>query len=155
MVLQCSTHRLGILQVWTRTRITTNSNSSQRPNKSIIKNFKNSKPLESSKHKKTRRNLDQNHHAPIKLRKQKKGGKKKEGNLPKPLPSFSFFRPFLSLLPTAIYINKKLKQTTRRRFSAFPSPSSRLKFYKKWYVMSPITFYGNIDPSPWNANRKL
>ena len=34
---------------------------------------------------------------------------KKEGNLPKPLPSFSFFRPLLTLLPTTIYINKKLK----------------------------------------------
>ena len=32
----------------------------------------------------------------------KKGGKKKEGNLPKPLPSFSFFRPLLSLFPTSI-----------------------------------------------------
>ena len=38
------------------------------------------------------------------------GRKKKEGNLPKPLPSFSFFRPLLSLLPTTIYINKKKKQ---------------------------------------------
>ena len=32
----------------------------------------------------------------------KKGGKKKEGNLSKPLPSFSFFRPLLSLFPTTI-----------------------------------------------------
>ena len=32
--------------------MTTNSNSSQRPNKSIIQNFKNSKPVESSKYKK-------------------------------------------------------------------------------------------------------
>ena len=38
-----------------------------------------------------------------------KGGKKKEGNLPKPLPSFFFFRPLLSLLPAIIYINKKIK----------------------------------------------
>ena len=36
----------------------------------------------------------------------KKGGKKKEVNLPKPLPSFSFFRPLLVLLLTTIYINK-------------------------------------------------
>ena len=31
---------------------------------------------------------------------------KKEVNLPNPLPSFSFFRPLLYLLPTTIYINK-------------------------------------------------
>ena len=37
----------------------------------------------------------------------KKGGKKKEGNLPKPLPSFSFFRPLLSLFPTTDYIKIK------------------------------------------------
>ena len=37
----------------------------------------------------------------------KKGGKKKEGNLPKPLPSCSFFRPPLSLLPTTICIKNK------------------------------------------------
>ena len=61
----------------------------------------------------------------------KKRGKKKEGNLSKPLPSFSVFRALLSLLPTTIYINKKLKQTTRRRFGDLPAPSSRLKFYKK------------------------
>ena len=36
-----------------RTRITTNSNSSQRPNKIIIQNFKNSKLFEPSKYKKT------------------------------------------------------------------------------------------------------
>ena len=36
-----------------------------------------------------------------------KGGKKKEGNLSKPLPSFSFFRPLLSLFPTTIYIKIK------------------------------------------------
>ena len=32
---------------------------------------------------------------------------KKEGNLPKPLPSFSIFRPLLSLLSTTIYIKKR------------------------------------------------
>ena len=37
----------------------------------------------------------------------KKGGKKKEGNLPKPLPSFFIFRPLLSLFPTTIYIKIK------------------------------------------------
>ena len=37
----------------------------------------------------------------------KKGGKKKEGNLPKPHPSFSFFPPLLSLFPTTIYIKIK------------------------------------------------
>ena len=36
----------------------------------------------------------------------KKGGKKKEGKLPKPLPSVYFFRPLLFLSPTTIYINK-------------------------------------------------
>ena len=30
----------------------------------------------------------------------------KEGNPPKPLPSFSFLRPPSPLLPTTIYINK-------------------------------------------------
>ena len=50
----------------------------------------------------------------------KTGGTKKEGNLPKPLPSFSFFRPLLSLLPTTIYI----KKTTCRRFGALRAPSS-------------------------------
>ena len=38
------------------------------------------------------------------MRNQQKEGKEKEGNLLKPLPYFSFFRPFLSLLPTDIYI---------------------------------------------------
>ena len=88
-----------LLQTWTRTRIATNSNSPQSPNKIIIRNFKNSKPLESSKHKKhdqiwTKITIPQlNNHEKT----NKKGGKKEEGNLPKPLPSFSFFRPLLSL----------------------------------------------------------
>ena len=34
----------------------------------------------------------------------KKGGKEKENNLQKLLPSFSFFRPLLSLLLTTIYV---------------------------------------------------
>ena len=38
----------------------------------------------------------------------KKGGKKKEGNLPKPLPSFSFFHPLLSLLSNTIHIKLKI-----------------------------------------------
>ena len=42
----------------------------------------------------------------------KKGGKKKGDTLPKPLPSF-FFRPLLFLLPTTIYINKKIKKTKK------------------------------------------
>ena len=37
----------------------------------------------------------------------KKGGKTKEGNLPKPLPRFSFFRYLLSLFTTRIYIKIK------------------------------------------------
>ena len=62
----------------------------------VIRNFKNSKPLESSKHKKQDQiwtkitTLQLNNHEKT----NKKGGKKKEGNLPKPLPSFSFFRPY-------------------------------------------------------------
>ena len=48
-------------KTWTRTRITTNPDSSQRPNKSTIKNLKESKLIESSKHKK-QPNLNQNHH---------------------------------------------------------------------------------------------
>ena len=85
-------------QTWTRTRITTNSNSSQRPNKCIIRNFKNSKPLESSKHIKrdqiwTKITTPQlNNHA-----KKKKRRNEKRRQLLKPLPSFSFFRPLLSL----------------------------------------------------------
>ena len=38
----------------------------------------------------------------------KKGGNKKEGNLPKPLPSFSFFRFLLSLSSTTMNIKKLL-----------------------------------------------
>ena len=37
---------------------------------------------------------------------EKQTKKEERKNLPKPLPSFSFFRPLLFLLPTAIYINK-------------------------------------------------
>ena len=41
------------------------------------------------------------------IRKQtKKEERKKEVDLPKPLPPFSLFRPLLSLLPTTIYVNK-------------------------------------------------
>ena len=54
----------------------------------------------------------------------KKKRKEKKGNLPKPLSSFSFFRPLLSLLPTTIYIKKKNCQQLARRFSALPAPSS-------------------------------
>ena len=48
---------------------------------------------------KTRPNLNHNHHILIKNheKRSKKGGKKKEDNLRKPLPSFSFFRPLLSI----------------------------------------------------------
>ena len=75
-----------------------------------LTNLNNSKPFESLKYKKTRPNLNQkplpkiNNYEKI----NKKGGKKKEGNLQKPLPSFSFFRPLLSLFLTTIYIKKLL-----------------------------------------------
>ena len=65
-------------------------------NRSIIRNFKNSKPLEPSKHKKHDQiwsritTLPLNNHEKT----SKKEGKRKEGNLPKPLPSFSFYRPY-------------------------------------------------------------
>ena len=91
----------------------------------------NSKPLESSKHKKYHQiwtkitTLKKKNHE----KSSKKEGKKKEGNFPKPYTSFSFFRSLLSLLPTTIYINKKTKQKT-------------------------ITLHGDVDPSPWNDNRK-
>ena len=39
----------------------------------------------------------------------KKEGKKEEGNLQKPLPCFSLFRPLLSLFPTTMYIKIKNK----------------------------------------------
>ena len=67
--------------------------------KNILRNFKNSKPLESPKNKKhdqiwTKIATPQlNNHEKT----NKKGGKKKKGNLPKPLPSSPFFRPLLSL----------------------------------------------------------
>ena len=38
------------------------------------------------------------------MKKQQNRRKENEGNLPKLLPSFSFLRPLLSLLPTTIYI---------------------------------------------------
>ena len=75
----------------------------------LIKNFKKSESLESSKHKKHDRiwtkitTPQSNNHEKT----NKKGGKKKEGNLPKPLPFFSFSRLLLSLLPTTIYMNEK------------------------------------------------
>ena len=74
--------------------------------KFLYQNPKNSKPFESSK---KRPNLEKktlpksNNHE----NNQKKEGKKNEGNLPKPLPSFSFFRPLLSLFPATIYIEIK------------------------------------------------
>ena len=37
----------------------------------------------------------------------KKGGKKKEGNLQKPFPSFYFFRPLMFLFSTTTYIRIK------------------------------------------------
>ena len=73
--------------------------------KSVIKNFKDSKPIESSKHKKHNQiwtkitTPQQNTRKKIVRKTNKKRGKKKEGNHPKPLPSFSFFRPLLFLLP--------------------------------------------------------
>ena len=89
------------IQIWTRTRINTNSNSSQRPNQSIIQKFKTARIL---KIQKTWPNLDQTHHLKqTTMRKQTKKEERKKGNLPKPLPSFSFF-------------------------GALPAPSSRLKF---------------------------
>ena len=50
----------------------------------------------SNSHKKKRPNLDQkNFLGSTIIRNQQKGGNEKESNLPKPLPSFSFFRSFL------------------------------------------------------------
>ena len=53
---------------------------------------------------KTRTNLDEKSFLKINNceKTNKKGGKKKESNLPKSLPSFSFFCPLLSLFPTTI-----------------------------------------------------
>ena len=72
----------------------------------------------------------------------KKGGKKKEGNLPKPLPSFSFFRPLLSLLPMTIYINKK------NYFPTFQCSSSKLfkaTILENEKIMSPITYHEDVE----------
>ena len=91
-------------QIWTRTRITTNSNFSQPPNKCIIQNFKNWKPLEASKYKKHDQiwtKITTQNKQP--WENQQKRREKKEGNVPKKekegmgfgrLPSF-FFPPFL------------------------------------------------------------
>ena len=147
------------IQTWTRTRISTNSNSSQRTNRRIIRNFKHSKPLESSKHKKTRPNLDQNHHTSIKQPwKNKQKRRKEKRRQPFKTPSFFFFFSSSFVFITHHHLHKKQikNTTTRRHFGALPAPSSRLIFYKKREkIKSPITLHGEVDPSPWNANRKL
>ena len=67
---------------------------------SLVVSFKISR-IQILKIQKTRPNLDQNHHhKQTTMRKQTK----KEGNLPKPLPSFTVFRPLLCLPPTTIYL---------------------------------------------------
>ena len=63
-----------------------------------IKNFKNSKVIESPKYKNTTKFGPKSQVEKTLGKQTKKEERKKEGNLPKPLPSFSFFRPLLSLL---------------------------------------------------------
>ena len=60
------------------------------------------------------------------MRTQQKGGKKREGNLPKPPSYFSFFRPLLSLLYTTIYIENNMP--------TFRCSSSTLLNAKKFFV---------------------
>ena len=75
---------------------------------------------------KRRPNLDQNYHILTNNHEKtnKKGGKKKEDNIPKPLPYFSSSFVFI----THHHLHKQKNKTARRRFGALPAPSSRLKF---------------------------
>ena len=82
----------------------------------------------------------------------KKGGKKKESNLPKPPSSFSFFRPLLSSPLTNIY----LKKHYLRDFSVlFLHSLERWNSRKKFYNLSRITLHGDAELSFMNFFRKL
>ena len=101
--------------------------------KNIFKNFKDSKLIESSKHKKTTKFGPKSPHLNKTIKKQtKKEERKKEGNLPKPLPSFSFFHPLLFLLPNTIYINKNFSFLLAFRGGGSASP---------WWVIGDTTLF--------------
>ena len=94
---------------WIRTRITTYSNSPQRPNKSItIQNFKNSN-RSNPQHTKKRPNLDQKTLAKINNheKNQQKRRKEKRRQLSK-TPSFFFLSSsFVFISPHHLHKNKK------------------------------------------------
>ena len=99
-----------------------------------IQNSKNSKPFKSSK--KNDQIWTKKHYPNLTIMRKtnKKGGMKKEGNLPKPLPSFSFFIPTLSLFPTIYIKAKKIKNNLRDVSVLFQHPlkswDSRKKYLK-------------------------
>ena len=84
----------------------------------------------------------------------KKRGKKKEDNLPKPLPFYPVFRPLLSLFPTIIYIKIKKLLTTCATFRCFFQHPLQSWDSRKNYLKI-ISFHGDRELSSMNANRKL
>ena len=69
-----------------------------RPNKSIIQNYENSKRFELSKTKNATKFGKKNSLGSTNIKNQQKRRKEIKGNLPKPFPSFSFFRPNKSII---------------------------------------------------------
>ena len=100
----------------------------------------------------------ENHHTSIKQPWENKQKRRKEKRRqPSKTPSFFFFLSSSFVFITHHHLPKIKNKTTHGRFGVLPAPSSRLKFYKKKRekIMSPITLHGDVDPSPWNANRIL